>query len=96
MGTPEHNFALSNSFELFALRGGGEQITKFSGRANQSCRLTCMVNSLSACCDAGNEYGVVILCANWLCKLVVQLSTSACGELHEHLWRAAQALVEFL
>ena len=31
-----------------------------------------MVNSLSACCDEGNEYGVVILCANWLCKLVVQ------------------------
>ena len=31
-----------------------------------------MVNSLSACCDTGNEYGVVILCANWLCKLVVQ------------------------
>ena len=41
-----------------------------------SCKLVVQinlyVNSLSACCDTGNEYGVVILCANWLCKLVVQ------------------------
>ena len=91
MGTPEHNFALSNSFELFALRGGGEQITKFSGHANQSCRLTCMVNSLSACCDTGNEYGVVIPCANWLCKLVVESCTSAPGGLQECSWSSSSS-----
>ena len=51
VGTPEHNFVELNSFELFALRGGGEQKTRFlTARA-----LSRNVNFLSAYCDAGKH-----------------------------------------
>ena len=70
--------------------------TKFSGRANQSCRLTCMVNSLSACGNTGNEYGVVILFGGggdtWTQFSVIELVWTFCTE---RRW-GAKVILHFL
>ena len=56
-----------------------------TGRVNWSCKLVVQTLCANSMCKLVMQTGHV----NWSCKLVMQLSTSACGELHERSWSSS-------